>query len=67
MGSGLMFRRRIIEREPTYKIKVGHDRYGILIIKELAVRGNDLDEVIEALRQALDDFKALRGEQKLEV
>ena len=62
-----MFRRRIIEREPTYKIKVGHDRYGILIIKELAVRGNDLDEVIDALRQALDDFKALRGEQKLEV
>ena len=67
MESIVMFKRKIIEKEPTYKIKVGHDRYGVLIIKELAVRGNDLDEVIEALRQALDDFKGIRGEQKLEV
>jgi hypothetical protein len=68
IGEG-MFRRRTIAIgvEPRYTIKVGHDRYGNLIIKELRVSGDNLDDVIDTLKNALNQFNEIKVEQALNI
>ncbi len=60
-----MFRRKVISDEPKYSLKVGHDRYNNLIIKELKVSGNDLEIVIEQVKEALAQFNQMKVEKVL--
>ena len=46
-------------------LKVGHDRYNNLIIKELRVSGDSIDEVISQLKESLNEFNQLKGEMVL--
>ena len=66
-----MFRRKkeitAIRNEAAYTIKVGHDRYGNLIIKELRVSGDNLDEVINQMQDALRQFDRVKVEQVMEI
>tara|TARA_R110000824_G_scaffold172834_2_gene350822 strand:+ start:2886 stop:3080 length:195 start_codon:yes stop_codon:yes gene_type:complete len=64
-----MFRRKTIAigNEPKMTIKVGHDRYNNLIIKELRVSGDSIEEVISQLKESLNEFNQLKGEMKLEA
>jgi hypothetical protein len=56
----------LFSKKPTYSLKVGHDRYGNLIIKELGVKGNNLDEVMAGLTSALEQFNEMKGQQIIE-
>jgi hypothetical protein len=53
------------ERQIEYpvSIKVGHDRYQNLIIKELKIAGDDINEVFRLLTQALTQFEAKKLDQ----
>jgi len=64
-----MFGRKTVAigNDPKYSLKVGHDRYGNLIIKELKVTGDNLDEVISQLKVALEQFSQLKGEMAIEA
>tara|TARA_R110002110_G_scaffold47357_14_gene142402 strand:- start:73 stop:264 length:192 start_codon:yes stop_codon:yes gene_type:complete len=60
-----MFRRKVLNEEPKYMLKVGHDRYGNLIIKELKVSGNNLEEVIEQVKEGINQFTQMTVEKVL--
>ena len=60
-----MFRRKILTDEPKYMLKVGHDRHGNLIIKELKVSGDNLEEVIEQIKIGVNQFTQLTVESVL--
>ena len=62
-----MFRRKTIAigNEPRMTLKVVHDRYNTLIIKELRVSGDSIDEVISQLKESLNEFNQLKGEMVL--
>lgn len=51
--------------EKPYTIEVGHSKSGsshVLIIKKIRVSGDNLDEVIEMLQRALQEFENLSVE-----
>ena len=48
-------------------LKVGHDRYNNLIIKELRVSGDSIDEVISQLKETLNEFNSLKGEMAIDA
>jgi hypothetical protein len=55
----------IIMHEKPYIIEVGHSKSGsnhVLIIKKIRVSGDNLDEVIEMLQRALQEFENLSVE-----
>ena len=55
----------IIMHEKPYTIEIGHGKeHGthVLIIKKIRVSGDDLNEVINMLHQALNEFETLKGE-----
>ena len=63
-----MFRRNrqiMMHSESKFTLKVGHDRYNNLIIKELSVKANSVDELIAKTKEALEEFNALKTEQML--
>ena len=51
---------RIENAEQRFVIEVGHNRNNDLIIKKLRVSGDDLQNCIEDLQSALQDFNLLR-------
>jgi len=51
---------RIENAEQRFVIEVGHNRNNELIIKKLRVSGDDLQNCIEDLQSALQDFNLLR-------
>tara|TARA_R100001443_G_scaffold115653_2_gene133917 strand:- start:573 stop:770 length:198 start_codon:yes stop_codon:yes gene_type:complete len=51
---------RIENVEQRFVIEVGHNRNNELIIKKLRVSGDDLQNCIEDLQSALQDFNLLR-------
>ena len=60
-----MFRKRTkeivaIAQEAKVTLKIGHDRNSNLIIKELSVKGDSVDEVINRTREMLDEFNTLK-------
>jgi|TARA_R110001583_G_scaffold10702_5_gene49304 hypothetical protein len=57
-----MSEKQVIIQEKPYTIEVGHDRYQNLIIKKLRVSGDDLEEVITQLKEALAQFEVLKNE-----
>jgi hypothetical protein len=57
-----MSEKQYIIQEKPYTIEVGHDRYQNLIIKKLRVSGDNLDEVIIQLKEALAQFEVLKNE-----
>ena len=57
-----MSKEPVIIQEKPYTIEVGHDRYQNLIIKKLRVSGDDLEEVITQLKEALAQFEVLKNE-----
>tara|TARA_R110002020_G_scaffold261324_3_gene475654 strand:+ start:491 stop:688 length:198 start_codon:yes stop_codon:yes gene_type:complete len=63
----MFFRNRqvMMNSESKFTLKVGHDRYNNLIIKELSVKANSVDELIEKTKAALEEFNALKAEQML--
>ncbi len=54
--------KQVIIQEKPYTIEVGHDRYQNLIIKKLRVSGDDLEEVITQLKEALAQLEVLKNE-----
>jgi hypothetical protein len=46
--------------ESKFTLKVGHDRNGILIIKELSVKADNVDELIEKTQEALAEFNQMK-------
>ena len=50
-----------------YKLTVGHDRYGNLIIKELTIRTDDVDELMVLTQKALQEFNEMKVTMMLEV
>ena len=54
---------RIENAEQRFVIEVGHNRNNELIIKKLRVSGDDLQNCIEDLQSALQDFNLLRMNQ----
>ena len=48
-----------INSEAKVTLKVGHDRNGTLIIKELSVKGDTIDEVIDKTREMLSEFNMM--------
>ena len=57
-----MSKEPVIIQEKPYTIEIGHDRYQNLIIKKLRVSGDDLEEVITQLKEALAQFEVLKSE-----
>lgn len=49
-----------INQEAKVTLKIGHDRYNNLIIKELSVKGDTIEEVISRTREMLDEFNTLK-------
>jgi hypothetical protein len=49
-----------ISHEAKVTLKIGHDRYNNLIIKELSVKGDTIEEVISRTREMLDEFNTLK-------
>tara|TARA_R110000824_G_scaffold66807_1_gene173118 strand:- start:377 stop:592 length:216 start_codon:yes stop_codon:yes gene_type:complete len=49
-----------INHEAKVTLKIGHDRYNNLIIKELSVKGDTIEEVISRTREMLDEFNTLK-------
>ena len=67
-----MFRKRTkeimaIAQESKVSLKIGHDRNMNLIIKELSVKGDSIDEVIDRTREMLDEFNTLKMDMKVGV
>ena len=60
-----MFRRKVLNSEPKFVLKVGHDRYGNLIIKELKVSGDNLEEVIAQVQEGISQFTQIAVEKVL--
>lgn len=67
----MFFRNKIValNDESKFTLKIGHDRNGILIIKELSVKANNVDELIEKTKEALSEFNqmkfdVIKGEMK---
>ena len=64
-GMGLFSRKNSIEeavsQEDRFVVKVGHNRNNELIIKELKVAGDNLDEVIAMLSEALQELSLVRN------
>ena len=46
-------------------LKVGHDRHGNLIIKELKVSGDNLEEVIAQIKEGVSQFTEMAVEKVL--
>jgi hypothetical protein len=55
----------MMNSESKFTLKVGHDRYNNLIIKELSVKADSVDELIEKTKAALEEFNAMKTEQML--
>jgi len=62
-----MFRRKVLSNEPKFVLKVGHDRYGNLIIKELKVSGDNLEEVIAQVQEGINQFTQIAVEKVLGI
>jgi cobalamin biosynthesis Co2+ chelatase CbiK len=62
-----MFRRKVLNSEPKFVLKVGHDRYGNLIIKELKVSGDNLEEVIAQVQEGINQFTQIAVEKVLGI
>jgi predicted DNA-binding protein YlxM (UPF0122 family) len=67
-----MFRKRTkeivaIAQESKVTLKIWHDRNMNLIIKELSVKGDSIDEVIDRTREMLDEFNTLKMDMKVGV
>lgn len=60
-----LFRRKVLNDEPKYMLKVGHDRHGNLIIKELKVSGDNLEEVIAQIKEGVSQFTEMAVEKVL--
>ena len=58
----MFFRNKIValNDESKFTLKTGHDRNGILIIKELSVKANNVDELIEKTKEALSEFNQMK-------
>jgi hypothetical protein len=41
-------------------LKVGHDRYGTLIVKELSIKSDTLEELMELTQEALEEFDEMK-------
>tara|TARA_R110002020_G_scaffold31469_3_gene98046 strand:- start:963 stop:1160 length:198 start_codon:yes stop_codon:yes gene_type:complete len=54
-----------VNSESKVTLKVGHDRNGTLIIKELSVKGESIDEVINLTREMLDEFNLMTVDMKV--
>jgi len=54
-----------INTEAKVTLKVGHDRNNNLIIKELSVKGDTVDEVINRTREMLDEFNEIKLDLKV--
>jgi len=54
-----------INSESKVTLKVGHDRNGTLIIKELSVKGDTIDEVIDKTREMLSEFNMMAIDMKV--
>tara|TARA_R100001163_G_scaffold25729_1_gene21060 strand:+ start:572 stop:769 length:198 start_codon:yes stop_codon:yes gene_type:complete len=54
-----------LNNEARVTLKVGHDRNGTLIIKELSVRGDTIDEVIDRTREMLAEFNMMTIDMKV--
>ena len=50
----------VMNSESKFTLKVGHDRNGILIIKELSVKADSVDELIEKTQEALAEFNQMK-------
>ena len=50
----------VMNSESKFTLKVGHDRNGILIIKELSVKADSVDELIEKTQRALAEFNQMK-------
>ena len=53
--------------EARYTLKIGHDRYNNLIIKELSVKADNVQELIETTKEALQEFNEMKTEMMMEV
>ena len=67
-----MFRKRTkeimaIAQESKVTLKIGHDTNMNLIIKELSVKGDSIDVVIDRTREMLDEFNTLKMDMKVGV
>ncbi len=54
-----------LNSEASVTLKVGHDRNGTLIIKELSVKGETVEEVIERTREMLAEFNMMGIDMKV--
>ena len=50
----------VMNSESKFTLKVGHDRNGILIIKELSVKADSVDELIEKTQRALAEYNQMK-------
>jgi hypothetical protein len=55
-----MFWKKEETQEKKYSLKVGHDRYGSLIIKELSIKSDTLQELMELTQEALEEFDEMK-------
>ena len=58
----MFFRNKLVvmNSESKFTLKVGHDRNGILIIKELSVKADSVDELIEKTQRALAEYNQMK-------
>lgn len=58
----MFLKRRTIalNAEARFTLKIGHDRYNNLIIKELSVKANNVEELIEKTKEALQEFNEMK-------
>jgi hypothetical protein len=61
------WRKVAINSEAKYTLKVGHDRNGRLIIKELRVSGDNLEDVIAQVKLGIEQFEQMQVEKVLGV
>ena len=50
----------VMNSESKFTLKVGHDRNGILIIKELSVKADSVNELIAKTESALVEFNLMK-------
>ncbi len=55
-----MFWKKEEIQEKKYSLKVGHDRNGILIVKELSIKSNTIEELMELTQEALEEFDEMK-------
>ena len=60
-------KRKVDNEVSLYKLTVGHDRYGNLIIKELTIRTDDVDELMVLTQKALQEFNEMKVTMMMEV